>query len=103
MKRSDCCAAPLIDETDVCSKCKEHCSEEIIFEASATKTVAICDPLALWFAAKTDDIECNVYTQYNSMSLIVSINGECYKVDAAELVESLIEEVLGDADGSTSS
>lgn len=24
--QSDCCNAPLVEETDACSKCKEHCT-----------------------------------------------------------------------------
>ena len=27
---SNCCGAKIIDETDLCSKCKEHCAEERI-------------------------------------------------------------------------
>ena len=25
MKYSNCCGAPIYEDTDVCSKCKEHC------------------------------------------------------------------------------
>lgn len=28
---SNCCGAPIID-SDICSKCKEHCDKEIISE-----------------------------------------------------------------------
>ena len=29
MKLSNCCGAEIIDETDICSKCKEHCEPEV--------------------------------------------------------------------------
>lgn len=38
MKKSNCCNAPLVDETDVCSRCKEHC-EFIEKDVNHTETL----------------------------------------------------------------
>lgn len=93
MKLSNCCASPLVDETDVCSKCKEHC--EVVYQITATATEgAPVKFRQIWLDHKTDELECNVYTTIGDTKLVIEINGKNYQIDVSELAGKLVEEVI---------
>jgi len=93
MKKSNCCGEPLIDETDMCSKCKEHCAAVFEITAKAIKGAPVRF-IQVWLESKTDELECNVYTTISDTKLIIEINNEKYTIDIAELAGELVEKVV---------
>lgn len=93
MKKSNCCNAPLVEETDVCSKCHEHCEAVIEITAKVTKGAPTKFRQA-WLEHKTDEFECNVYTVISGTQLIIEINGNNYQINVSELAGELVEQVV---------
>lgn len=91
--QSNCCQAPLIPETDVCNKCKEHC--EAVLEITAiVREGAPTKFRQLWLESQTDELSCSVYTTIGDTKLVISINDKNYQIDISELAGELAEQVV---------
>ena len=69
MSESNCCGAPIVENTDLCSKCLEHCDEIEVFCTS-------CD-----WEGKNDDLEMDGEND----SLSSWINFYCPKCHSQEI------------------
>jgi len=83
MKRSNCCQAPIVDETDVCSDCKEHC---VIVDQNEYST---------WSKAELkEEVE-------KQMAALIHIAGTCEDQGVAICIENVCEKLAWIADGVT--
>lgn len=91
--KSNCCGADIIEDTDVCSKCQEHC-EAIIEITARVKKGAPVKFRQAWLGFKNDELECNVYTLIGGTELIIEINHQSFSIDISELAGELVEKVV---------
>ncbi len=74
MKKSNCCQASIVDETDLCSNCKEHCG-------AVVDVVELRDKLAAQIAALI-----HIASSCGDQGVAICIENVCSKL------ESLAEE-----------
>ena len=72
MKHSNCCDAPVVEETDVCSKCNEHCSTVEYREDEGDLTgFTLVHEYWRWLNDLSDTYPTYVYVNFKTQDVLI--------------------------------